>query len=450
MSTARNRSLYRTAGLIGTALGALVLAACVLAWLFGDTILNSYGRKKAERAYARAHPGSSLRIGQLDYALGANRLTAQSLTLSSTGMVLTTGPASLADVRWTKLLKQAFSPADLLAHAVLDVTNLSAEFPVSRYGLRCGRLIASMASSNLLLEGVQVQPSIGDEAFFADDAFRHPRFVLVLPECRVSGLEYAAALTGAAFRARSIHFERPFFDALINRDKLPKPSVRRPPMVHEALANIAQAIQVGSLTITNGTVKYCERLAVGAKPAELTFGTVSLSAEGIANRGGAANTIQVQGEGRLMNSGVMRVAMAIPLNQPEFSLRYSGSLAGMDLRRLDAFLDIAESTRIKSGLAEGAAFDIAVTNGHARGRVQAIYQDLEIALLNKETGAEKGFSSRVTSFFMNLIKIRKANLPGMAGGLKEGQVDYGRKPDDEFMQFVWFALRTGVLDVITH
>jgi hypothetical protein len=29
-------------------------------------------------------------------------------------------------------------------------------------------------------------------------------------------------------------------------------------------------------------------------------------------------------------------------------------------------------------------------------------------------------------------------------------VNYTRKPDLEFLQFAWFALRTGVMDIISH
>jgi len=28
--------------------------------------------------------------------------------------------------------------------------------------------------------------------------------------------------------------------------------------------------------------------------------------------------------------------------------------------------------------------------------------------------------------------------------MKEGKVSYSRRPEDEFLQFVWFALRSGV------
>jgi hypothetical protein len=122
----------------------------------------------------------------------------------------------------------------------------------------------------------------------------------------------------------------------------------------------------------------------------------------------------------------------------------------MDLTRLDAFLDIAEHIRIKSGNDQEASFEIEVTGGHARGRVRAIYRDLEMAVLNKQSGTEKGLDNRVTSFLMNELKFRNSNAPDASGSMKEGVVKYTRRPGDEFQQFAWFALRTGVLDVISQ
>jgi hypothetical protein len=236
---------------------------------------------------------------------------------------------------------------------------------------------------------------------------------------------------------------------LINRDQPLEPFVKSPLMVHEALASIRQPLQVGSLSLTNGHFRYCERLTVGADPAVLTFGAVSLSVEGIANRGEATAAIQLRGQGDLMNAGTMKVLMSIPIKPPDFSLHYSGSLSAMDLTRLDAFLDIAEHTRIKSGSAQTVMFDIDVTAGQARGWVRAIYRDLVIAVLDKQTGSESGLANRVASFFANVMKIRNANAPDASGSMKEGKVEYTRRPKDEFLQFVWFALRSGVLDVIS-
>jgi hypothetical protein len=144
------------------------------------------------------------------------------------------------------------------------------------------------------------------------------------------------------------------------------------------------------------------------------------------------------------------VQMSIPITPADFSLHYSGSLGPMDLTRLDAFLDIAEHTRIKSGSGKEASFAIDVTAGQAHGHVRAIYRDLELAVLDKQTGSAKGLGNRFSSFLANVLKIRSSNAPDASGSMKEGVVNYTKKQDDEFLQFTWFALRSGVLDVISH
>jgi hypothetical protein len=446
----RKLSLRRLLAYVGLSLGALVLAVTVFILVFGGAILNRYGKEKAARAFAEAHPGYALRIGELDYAVGANRLVAQSVTLSATNTTLKAGRISLTGVHWVRLLWGTAALADVLADASLEATNLDVEFPPAHYGIRCERLRASVPGSELIAEGTELRTLVGDEEFFAAHDFRTTRFHVVVPECRVLGLAYGELLQGKSYRARSVHFTGPSFEALVNRDKPVEPFVKRPLMMHEALAAIRQPLQVDSLIITNGHLTYCERLAVGADPGVLTFGAVSLFAEGIANQGEAAAAIQLRAQGDLMDAGTMKVLMTIPITPADFSLHYSGSLSAMDLTRLDAFLEIAEHIRIKSGSAQEASYEIDVTNGQARGRVRAIYKDLEMAVLDKKTGTEKGLDNRVASFLENVLKIRNSNAPDASGSMKEGMVNYTRRPDDEFQQFAWFALRTGVMDVISQ
>ena len=122
----------------------------------------------------------------------------------------------------------------------------------------------------------------------------------------------------------------------------------------------------------------------------------------------------------------------------------------MNLTRLDAFLDIAEHTRIKSGNVQTAAFEIEVTAGQARGRVRGIYGDLALAVLDHRTGSAERIDHRAASFLLNALKIRSSNTPGASGSMREGEVNYARRPDDQFLQYLWFALRTGVLDIISR
>jgi hypothetical protein len=435
---------------VGLCLGAVAFLVAVFIFVFGGMILNGYGKRKVERAFSKAHPGCALHIGKLDYLLGSDLLIAQAVALSTPNATLKVERISLTGARWARLLGGTAALADVLAKASLDATNLDVEFPQAHYGIRCARVRASVPASELIIEGAELQPLAGDEAFFAAHNFRTTRFHVVVPECRVLGLAYGELLLSKSYRARSVCLSQPAFNALVNCEKPMEPFVKSPLMVHEALAAIRQPLQIDSLSITNGHLTYSERVVAGADPGVLTFAAVDMVVEGIANRGEPTATVQLRAQGDLMNAGTLKILMSIPVASPNFSLHYSGSLSAMDLTRLNAFLDIAEHTRIKSGRAQEATFEIDVSAGQARGRVRAIYKDLDLALLNKQTGSAKGINNRVTSFLMNVLKIRNSNTPGASGSMKEGVVNYTRRSDEEFQEFVWFALRTGVMDIISH
>jgi len=430
---------------MGTSLGALVLAVVGLVFVFGNSLLNRYGKEKAERAFAELVPGSRLQIGELEYSAGANRLIAQSATLRTTDMTLEVGRISLTGVRWMQLLRGTSAPADILAQAVLEATDLDMKFTRARYGVRCARLRGSGPDAELIAEGAELRPLIGDEEFFAAREFRTTRFQVIVPECRVSGLAYGELLRKESYRAKSIHFSRPSFDALVNSDK-PPVSGKNPLMVHETLAAIRRPLCLGSLTVTEGRIRYGERPIAGSAPGVLTFGAVIFSADGIANQGEPAVAIQIRAQGDLMNTGTMKVRLSIPIAPPDFSLHCSGSLGAMDLSRLSPFLDVVERLRIKSGLAKNAAFEFDVADGRARGQVSATYKDLTIAVLDEQSGNERGFAS----FLANLFKIRYANATNASGTTKQRPIDYTRKPGDTFLGFLWAALRSGLLDVIGH
>ena len=312
------------------------------------------------------------------------------------------------------------------------------------------RVNASVPASELIAIGTELRSLGGDKEFFAAHDFRATRFHVVVPKCQVLELAYDGVFAGTSYRASSVHFSGPTFDALVNRDKPLKAFVKSPLMVNEALAAIRQPLRIDSLFVTNGSIRYCEQVVAGANPGVLTFAAVSLSATGIANRSETSKAIALQAQGKLMDAGMMKVQMSIPIMFTNFSLHYAGSLGAMDLTNLDAFLDVDAHTRITSGAVKEADFDINVTAGQARGQVRGSYQNLAISFLDKETGAANGIEDHVTSFLANLLKIRSSNTPEAPGLAKEGEVNYTRKPGEEFQQFLWFALRTGVLDIISH
>jgi hypothetical protein len=195
-------------------------------------------------------------------------------------------------------------------------------------------------------------------------------------------------------------------------------------------------------------MNYDEQYILGSPPAEVTFDSVDLSAEGLTNRAASGATATIRGQGTFMKTSRMKISMIVPVISPKIPLRYSGSLDGMELARLNSFLETGERLRIKSGALETAGFEIAITAGSATGSLRAQYKDLTIAVLGKVSGSEKGAFNRIASFFTNTVKIRGTNMPDASGAMKIGSVKYTQKQYDTFLQLVWFSLRSGIGDVV--
>jgi len=449
-SNRRKLSPLKIALYAGFAVGAIVLVCALAVLLFPDPLVNRFVKPRITKAFAEAYPEYSMHIADMNYNVFKNRFGFDSVALSAvdSSFSSTIGPFSVSGIGWMHLLwGERLVPEDF-ANSVVDARDIVLNFPTAQYELRCGLLRASVPDSVLMTESLELHPSAGDEQFFGASKFRRTRFDLVTPRFSVVGLAYLELVQGKMYRARSAQIHDLFLNVLINKDKdFPKESPS-PLMPNEVLSSIKETLQVDSLSIINGQLKYGERFAVGAKPALITFDSMQVLAEGIANQGDSGAAMVIHAEGTFMKAGTMKVRMSIPVASPEFSYQYSGSLSRMDLSTLNSFLETAEQMRIKVGVLQGATFEINVASGRATGNVRAVYRDLFLAAIHKHTGSEKGFFDGIASFIANTFKIRGTNMPDKSGSIKIGEVKQTRKQDEFFFEFTWFALRSGVGDVV--
>lgn len=173
----------------------------------------------------------------MSYAVRANRVVAQSIALNAPGVKLETGRVSLTGVRWVRLLRGGSrprpwsTPVSMRPISIWNSLRPATASVVVGCGRRCrGPNWSPRTELRTLVSS--------DEDFFAAQEFRTTRFHLVVPECRVRGIAYADLFEGRSYLGPdSIRVSRPFFDALVNRDKPVRPFVQSPLMVHEALGS---------------------------------------------------------------------------------------------------------------------------------------------------------------------------------------------------------------------
>ncbi len=434
----------------GFVAGALVLVCFLALLLFPDPLVNRFLKPRISAAFVEAFPAYSIRIADMHYSLLTNRIGCDSVRLDAVDGSLssTMGPSSVSGIGWMHLLLGRSLVPDDLADVVVAAHDIDLRLPTSQYEIHCRLLRLSVADSAIVVEGVQLHPSGDDGQFFAESKFRRTRFRVSVPYARVAGLACFDILEAKTYRCRSAQLQDLFLDVLIDKDKSSARDTSPPPMPGEMLSSINGALRIDSLMIMNGRLRYAEQFVVGAKPALITLDSMDVLALGIDNQRDTAAAMIVHAEGTFMKAGSMRVLMTIPDVSADVSMQYSGSLSKMDLRALNPFLEPAEQQRITAGVLQSSTFAINVSSGHASGIVHANYRGLVLAAINKKTGSEKGFADGMASFIANTFKIHGTNEPDKSGESKTGTVKYVRQNGDPFFRFVWFALRSGVGDLV--
>jgi hypothetical protein len=432
-----------------TVCASILLLACALVFL-PAVYLDGFLKGRITRALVEAYPAYTIQIARMHYNILENRLDCDSVVLMKIDSTFSCSVHrfSVSGIGRIQLLWGGGVAPDNLVSSRVSAEDIVLTFPESQYELRCRRLRVSVRDSEFVADALELHPSEDDEQFFAESKFTRTRFRLVIPQCRVTGLACLGLLDGKNYRARAAQIYDASLSVLVNKDKPGDATAPSPVMPNVFLAPAKESMQIDSIRIMNGRLMYNERSGVGSKPAVLTFDSVQVMAEGVGNTGDRGDTAVIRAQGILMNTGVISVRMSIPVASPEFSFRYSGSLSEMNLSEFNPFVEISEHKRLKTGIIHTAAFDIDVTAGRASGMVRAVYKDLKIVAIQDSTGSEKGVGNQFVSFLANNVKLRTTNMPDKSGYIKIGEVKYERKSGETFLEFAWFALRSGISNVI--
>jgi len=433
-----------------TTFGAIVLVFVTVFLFFGDFFTNGYVKNRIIKAFMKACPAYSLRLAGVHYNVWRNRVGFDRIAINSNDSAFSCiiGKFSVDGISWLAILRHEDIASQGLKGSVANAREITLNFRRTGYELLCKRLRVSLSDSAISADHLEFHPLRNDANFFSSSAFRRTRFRINLPHCTAIGADCLGLLQGKAYCARSVNLIDPVFDILVDKDTPAGPDAAKPLMPYEALSSINKMTHVNVLNIINGRMDYDERYILGSPPAEVTFDSVDLSAQGLTNHASSGATALIRGQGTFMKTSRMKISMIVPVISPKIPLRCSGSLDGMELSKLNSFLETGERLRVKSGVLETATFDIAITAGRATGSLRAMYKDLTIAVLGKVSGSEKGASNRIASFITNAVKIRGTNMPDKSGALKIGSIKYEQKRFDTFLQLVWFSLRSGIGDVV--
>ncbi|MFA6467637.1 MAG: hypothetical protein WCW35_01985 [Bacteroidota bacterium] len=441
------RSVWSIVLYAGIACAAIILFSVFGLLLFPDPFINQYITPRLEKTFSALYPGYSIRLHGVRCTVLKNVLVVDSITIRNRDSTAwsTVQLLSMKGISWLPLIRGNRLTGEHLSDAVFEAQEIVLTNMLLHYVVRCGPLHISIPDSQVRAESIHLEPNTDDESFFARSAYRQSRYRIHIPFLTLTGIFLPDLLMNNVYRARSIGLHNPSLDILVNKDKMDRSDSAFYNMPNGMLASLQSPLQVDTVSIVAANVIYGERFGVRKKPAAITIEKLQVLALGLTNDESVPLTIQAQGV--FMKSGAMNIRILFPPASPDFSFRYSGTLGSMNVQELNVFLETAEQVRVR-GAIRSAAFEVIVRSGRALGTVRVEYSDLSFAFINSKTGSEKGIGDRITSFIANTFTIRKNNVPDKSGAIAIGKIDYSLTHEDPFFRFVWFALRSGVKDVV--
>ncbi|RYY19463.1 MAG: hypothetical protein EOO04_21975 [Chitinophagaceae bacterium] len=145
----------------------------------------------------------------------------------------------------------------------------------------------------------------------------------------------------------------------------------------------------------------------------------------------------------MMGRGKLDVRFRFDLDAKDGTFTYSGTLGEMDGDVLNRITKPLGMILVKRGKVKQLEFDIKANADRAKGYVKFAYNDLAVALLEKEKDGDRLVRKGLLSILANAMVINSDN-PNAEGILITAPINHQRVKTASFFNFVWKTLFQGI------
>lgn len=315
------------------------------------------------------------------------------------------------------------------------------------YRMRAERLVLSSNDSTLIVAGIVVDTAA--YALIADRRRRSDRFHLDLGTLTLSGVDYRGVFAGPRIVVRSVRIDSAALEVYSDK-RLPGGPSRQAALPNRLMQSFPIPLRTDTITLERTDIEYAERAPGSARPGRLVFDDVWVSAVNVTNdSSGMTGDSAVVINANAMLAGESRLTAVLHLNllAPAFEVLYRGHIGAFDVSAINTLLVDLLGVRVSSGQVDSLWFAAVVQDGSATGELSAVYRDLRVEMVDRESG-RPDIWDQVESLFANTFVIKGQNVVDQEGGLRVAEIAYDTKPQDTFFERIWFGLRRGLLSLV--
>jgi hypothetical protein len=333
---------------------------------------------------------------------------------------------------------------------VLTVQSFRSAPAPGRLGVYLAGFHRSERERSFALDTLALEPVESDSVFLQHPSQRRTRVRLNLAGMLGTDVDLKALLD-RRLQGGNIGIARFRLDVLADR-RVPAP--KREP-AHgktfwpQKLADLDWQLQLDTLRVQHGALRYGEFKAEWPVPAAVWFTEISASITGLSNQRADSTRPShavLETTALFMDKASVSLRMEVPVAK-RFELTATGQVDHLPAPALNSFLLISDGFRIKSGRIDKATFRFTVADRRALGQFTAIYDSLEAELVDRKTRTQS-LGQKLKSFVARAFLVRSSNLPDDKGAVRIAKIDYRYQMGESFWGGFWRALRSGIVSQV--
>ncbi len=304
-------------------------------------------------------------------------------------------------------------------------------------------------NSQAFIKRFAIEPQKGEDAFVKSLPTQDDRFDFNIRGIGIKGLKMLDLLN-ESFYADSITIDAAQFkiyrDLSIVRDK--KNRVGTYP--HQAVAKLPIPVEVPVMVVNNTYVEYKEKNPKTQQSGKVRFHNSTAVIRNLTNKKEKVaqnNVMTVDISTRFLDLTPFNVKWKFYLLQPNGRFDVSGTLSGLDAKAVNVLAEPMGPARIEEGKINKVQFNFAGNDYNMSGKVLMLYEDLKVAVLEKNEDNKKLEKKKLISFVANIL-AKNSNPKRKGQEPREIDVKNERNTNRSIFNLAWKTLFEGIKETV--
>ena len=345
--------------------------------------------------------------------------------------------------------KQDTLSPDIFGQFDFDAPEFKTITPDSLYTFLAVGINYSATSNTLTANSFAIQPNYTEYGFTARYQFETDRI-----EGRFSQIsfhDFSAADYVKSGNLTSSFIEIGEVKLNVFRDKRKEFRHIEKPTFQDIIYNYPGTLNIDSIGILSGNIVYSEHAEKAMEKGRISFNEIDATIYKITN-----DTIyktekaylELNANALLMGKGKVVILLKARIYDNQNTFAVNGTLSEMEASELNPMLEKSAFITVTSGKINSMDFSFSANNTKATGNLKLLYQGLDFAVTDKQTGETDAIIEQLKTMIANIIVMDSNPMPGEE--VRTGSIDLERDPERFLFNYVVKALLTGMKTSITN